>query len=47
MPHLVHTVFAVNEDWVRVANVVVDKVGLHQEVLAQLPPSHLRVPVGK
>ena len=47
MPHLVHTVFAVNEDWVRVANVVVNKVALHQEVLAQLPPSHLRVPVGK
>ena len=38
-----HTVLAVNEHWVRIANIVVDKVALHQEVLAQLPPSHLLI----
>ena len=40
-----HTVLAVNEHWVRIAHVVVDKVALHEEVLAQLPPSHLLISV--
>ena len=40
-----HTVLAVNEHWVRIAHIVVDKVALHQEVLAQLPPSHLLISV--
>ena len=42
-----HTVFTVYEHRIRVANIVVDKVALNQEVLAQLPPPHLRVPIGK
>ena len=40
-----HTVLAVNEHWVRIAHVVVDKVALHEEILAQLPPSHLLISV--
>ena len=42
-----HAVFTVYEHGIRVANIVVDKVALHQEVLTQLPPPHLRVRIGK
>ena len=45
--HLMHAVLTVYEHRIRVANIVVDKVALDQEILAQLPPPQVRVPIGK
>ena len=42
---LMHAVFTVYEHWIRVANIVVDKVSINQEVFAQHPLTQLRVPV--
>ena len=42
---LMHAVFTVYEHRIRVANIVVDKVSLHQEVPAQHPLTQVRVPV--